>query len=101
MLPRPGSANAPQFWRYETGGELRIAVENYLNDRAMSLRQIALMRAYLRQWIASPVWDLNPSHDWESRQQLQHLREDVDGIVTPDHIHKWIGKGLDIGIDPL
>lgn len=100
-MPLPGQATAPKFWRHETGGELRIAVDNYLNNRVMSLRQIALMRAYLRQWIASPVWDLNPSHDQVSRQELQQLREDVEQILTRDHIHKWTHKALDIGIDPL
>ncbi len=100
-MPAPGWANAPHFWMYETGGELRIAVEDYLNERVMSLRQIALMRAYLRQWIASPVWDMHPFHHWDNRGQLRQLREDVEGIVTCAHIDAWIEKALDVGIDPL
>jgi hypothetical protein len=62
-IPAPGSASAPKYWRDEVGGQLRIAVENYLFDRVMTIRDVAFMRAYFRQWINSPVWDMNPAHN--------------------------------------
>lgn len=49
-------ADAPGYWMHETSGVLRPAVEAYLNQRPMSKKQIAAMRAYLRQWIAAPEW---------------------------------------------
>jgi hypothetical protein len=94
-LPDPGSPEAPKYWRYETGGLLAIAVENYLNHRAMTVRDVAMMRAYLCQWIDSPAWDMNPGNE------LAALRKQAAEILTVEDIHRWIHAALGLGIDPL
>ena len=101
-LPPPGHPDAPKYWQHETGGALRVAVENYLNRRArMTVRDVALMRGYLVQWIDSPVWELNPSHDTRSRAALAALRESAREIRTVADIHRWIHDALQEGQDPL
>jgi hypothetical protein len=57
-----GSAelSEPGYWLHESSGVPRPAVEAYLAGEPMAEAQIAAMRAYLRQWIGSPVWDQNP-----------------------------------------
>ena len=62
-IPDRNSQLAPKFWRNETSGQLEFAVRAYLdNPQTMTPNEIAYMRAYLGQWIASPVWDMNPAH---------------------------------------
>lgn len=100
-LPHPSHPDAPKYWRHETGGELRVAVENYLYNRLLTVRQLALLRAYLSQWIDSPVWDLNPSHDEHSRVELAALRLRARRISTVADIRSWIANALAEGHDPL
>ena len=100
-LPPPESPDAPKYWRNETGGALRIAVENFLNNRLMTVRDMALMRAYLSQWIDSPVWEMNPSLDAKGRASLAFLRLRARRIQTVEDIHRWIADALAEGHDPL
>jgi coproporphyrinogen III oxidase-like Fe-S oxidoreductase len=87
---------------HETGRELKPAVEAYLTDPAtLTLRQIAVLKAYLFQWISSGVWDMNPDADDAARARLQALRESAGRIVTVADIHAWLMNALDEGIDPL
>ena len=106
-LPPPGHRDAPKYWQHETGGALRIAVENYLNNRDMTVRDVALMRAYLVQWIDSPVWEMNP-HLSEggpaalaALAALTALRLRARRIQTVQDIRLWISAALAEGHDPL
>ncbi len=86
---------------HETGGRLRIAVENYLNNRLMTVRDVALMREYLSQWIDSPVWEMNPGIDERALAALSGLRLRARRIHTVQDIHRWIHDALAEGHDPL
>lgn len=86
---------------YETGGELKPAVEAFLNRRMLTPRQISLLRAYLRQWIMSPAWDANPHATKENREELAGLRDMIPSLVSRAQIHRWIMKAVAIGLDPL
>jgi len=97
----PSSPEAPKYWQHETGGLLRVAIENYLNGRTMTVRDVALMRAYLCQWIDSPVWDLNPVLDARAIAALTGLRTSARAIRTVADIHRWIHYALNEGQDPL
>jgi len=68
---------------------------------AMTQSDIALMRAYLRQWIDSPVWDMNSSMDTDAKLRLTALRAKAERIRTPKDVHDWIFEALGEGIDPL
>jgi hypothetical protein len=89
-------ASAPGFWRNETSGVLKPAIEAYINGKALDVHQIAAMRAYLRQWIMAPAWDRG-----EPSPELEKLRSGVDGLTTQKAIHDWLWEALGIGIDPL
>lgn len=89
----PSDPLAPKYWRYETSGVLAPAIEAYLNGKPLTVRQIALIRAYLYQWVKSPVW--GPSG------VLEALRLRVAAIQTADDVRAVIRAGLEIGIDPL
>ncbi|MCA1452818.1 hypothetical protein I6F35_06235 [Bradyrhizobium sp. BRP22] len=80
----------PGFWMHETSGVLRPAVEAYLQQRPMSPEQIAAMRAYLRQWIAAPLWG-----------DVDELRRDIDQLTDRAAIDHWLARAADVGIDPL
>ena len=100
----PNDPRAPKYWRYETGGELAPAIEAYLNGKPLTIRQIAVMRAYLCQWFKSPVWNRFSAVlgvDRELDSDLEALRTSVAAIKTQDDIRAAIHAGLEIGIDPL
>jgi hypothetical protein len=82
----------PGFWMYKQGGELQPAIVAYLNQRPLTLRQIELIRLYLKQWIEAPIWfgDL-----------IEELRRDVDRIQFSIDIRDWLRKADEAGIDPL
>jgi hypothetical protein len=80
----------PGYWMHETSGALRPAIAAYLNGGPMTPTDIAARRAYLRQWIEPNVWD-----------DVDELREGVDGLTSREAIHEWLMDALEIGIDPL
>ena len=83
---------APGYWMHETSGVLRPAVEAYLHDEPMTPRQIAAMRAYLRQWIAAPGW---------RGEEVERLRGRIDFLVSRGAIDLWLADASEYGIDPL
>ncbi|HZF24011.1 MAG TPA: hypothetical protein VE030_11175 [Burkholderiales bacterium] len=103
----PAHPLAPKFWRNETGGELQPAVMAYLTGEPMTLRQIALMRAYLQQWIDSPVWnppgppDVPKGTCTDARLELEFIRAALAEVRTRAQINEWLHSALSIGIDPL
>ncbi len=100
-LPPPDDPEAPKRWRHENGGQFREAVENYLNARRMTVRDVALVRAYFTQWIDSPVWEITPSLDAKGSAALSALRLLARRIQTVADIHRWIHDALQEGHDPL
>jgi len=91
----------PGYWLYEQSGVLKPVVEKYLNGNLLSQNELGIMRAYLRQWVASPVWDGNPHADEESRAELNALRGAISKITDQAHLEEWFQKGLDLGMVPL
>ena len=93
MIPSPAHPDAPKFWMYETSGALRPAILAYLDGSDMTPFEIAAMRAYLRQWIASPVWG--------DQRPIIALRAAVGGLDSVAAIRAWLEAAADDGIDPL
>lgn len=93
QLLSPDHPDAPKYWMYETGGVLSYAVRAYLAGRALRLDQIDLMRAYLWQWVKSPVWA--PSG------VLEALRLRVAAIESEEDIRAAIEAAVALGMDPL
>jgi hypothetical protein len=90
--------DAPKYWKNETGGRLAAAVHAYLdNPAAMTVRDMALMRAYLSQWIQSPAWDANP----RGAQLVAELRAGVGAIRDARDLQAWMHACEDAGLDPL
>lgn len=86
---------------HETGGELQPAVSAFLNGETLTIRQIALIRAYLKQWIDSPVWNMNPHMTTEGLEELEAIRKQVHAIVSDRDIRECIGQMVGAGMDPL
>jgi hypothetical protein len=82
----------PRYWMYETSGVLRPVVEKYLRSEPLDARELGIMRAYLRQWMAGP---------WEPELAITQLRTNIDGIKTTAHLTEWLSFALDAGVDPL
>lgn len=101
MIPDPSSELAPKYWRSETGGELASAVERYIRGGELSVRDLALIRAYLRQWVDSPAWDANPAATDLSNRRLTQLRGKVFNAATREQIDQCINMAVDMGMDPL
>lgn len=87
-----GAPEIPGYWMAETSGGLRPAVRAYLNNEAMSALQIAVMRAYLRQWIRARQF-LGP--------ELAVLRQSVEELTSQAALRRWIYTAIDAGADPL
>lgn len=92
LLP-PDHPDAPRYWMHETSGMLAPVVEAYLKGLRLAPNQIKIMRAYLWQWVNSPVWG--------SSGALESLRLRVAAIKTRQDIHAAIESALDLGMDPL
>jgi hypothetical protein len=82
----------PGYWRNETSGVLRPAIEAYLGREPLSEAHIAAIRAYLRQWVHAPGF-FGP--------EIDALRSRVDGLTTRKAISQWLGDAEKEGIDPL
>jgi hypothetical protein len=91
----------PGYWMWETTGVLRPVVEAYLGGGDLSAEQIAILRAYLRQWIGSPVWDENPHAGAEEHAWLAGMRAAVDGLTSRAAIAVWLDQAIRMGADPL
>lgn len=91
MLSRDDPA-APKYWMYESSGVLMPTVAKYLRGERLGELDIPIMRAYLRQWIMSPVW---------SGEGVDELRRAIDGILDHDAVNRWLMDAEHIGIDPL
>lgn len=78
----------------ETSGVLIPVVKAYLNGEPMNVKQIAAMRAYLRQWINA---------DWPGTgdADLADLRVSVNDIISRDDISAWLSRAEALCIDPL
>jgi hypothetical protein len=97
----PHSADTPKFWRYETGGELTPAVQRYLRDESLTIRQVGLLKAYLQQWVESSAWDENPHAGPDDRFALSLLRNNERQANTLAQLDGCIQLAVDLGMDPL
>ena len=101
-LLSPDHPLAPKYWRNETSGVLATAIMRYLERReALTVRDIALIRAYIVQWIDSPVWEANPHMHDEERCHLTALRREAREVSTVALLDAWIDEALRQGHDPL
>ena len=100
-LPAPGTATAPKYWMHEIGGELAPAIERLVRAEPLSDRDILQIRAYLWQWIESPVWDQNPHLGAAGAAELVLLRAGVGKLRTAGDIRDWVAVAVDWGMDPL
>jgi hypothetical protein len=82
----------PKHWSSELSGQAKAAIAAYLDDR-MSGADLAVMRAYLKQWIKPPVW--------EGGAAVDRLRAEVDNLATRAAVAEWLDAAEDLGIDPL
>lgn len=82
----------PGYWRQETSGRLRPAVEQFLKGERLRPAHLAALRAYLRQWIMAPVW---------AGPDIDALRADVDGLTTRGALNAWLERAIKAGIDPF
>lgn len=82
----------------EQSGSLAPAVERYLRHEPLSPQDISLLRAYIRQWIMSPSWDLNPHPSADDL--LKPLRDMVDSLTSRKQIDLWTKRAIDAGVDP-
>jgi hypothetical protein len=86
---------------YEQGGQLVPAVRRFLEGIPLSSRDILLIRAYLVQWIASPLWTMNPAIDEKGRKAIEDLRSRAGSIFSEQAILKWVFDAVAQGIDPF
>jgi hypothetical protein len=84
---------SPDYWMYETSGALRPAIAAYLNRAVLTDEEIAVIRAYLKQWIMADCW--GPDAD------LKRLRAEVGSLGSRSAIDRWLSLAEQIGIDPL
>lgn len=105
MAPAPNPG--PGYWMHETSGVLAPAVTAYLEGGALTLKQIGIMRAYLRQWIMWPYWQApwqmaaGVQEPGDPDPELVALRERVDTITSRRDIDVWCEAALGLGLDPL
>ena len=89
----PDHPDAPKYWMYETSGVLARDIKNYLDGEALDAPAIGRIKAYLWQWVKSPVW--RPSGC------LEVLRLRVMTITAVEDIRHAISMAEELGMDPL
>jgi hypothetical protein len=100
-MSRPATApQPPKYWTFEPP-ELSVAVHAYLAGKDLTVRDVALMRAYLKQWVDSPVWEGYPDETDGGRQWLAELRQRVRAIASPDDIAQALSIMTARRMDPL
>jgi hypothetical protein len=77
---------------YETSGVLRPAVRAYLKGKAMTAKDIAAIRTYLRVWIFAPEFD---------GDGIEALRQTVDGLASRKAIKDWLATARKEWVSPL
>jgi hypothetical protein len=65
----------------------------YLESRAVSRRDVRVLRQYLIQWIEAPVWAPGGA-ELETLRRLAHL------IDSKSDVDKWTLRALNLAIDP-
>jgi hypothetical protein len=92
----PARENKPKFWTNET--PLVEVVNKYLQTpRQLTLREVALIRGYLKQCIDSPDW----SSGLHNAQVLTELRGNINRVTSAAHIRLWLTTAREIGIEPI
>ena len=81
----------PGYWQNETSGLLAPVIGRLVKGHMLDAGDVAIMRAYLRQWIAGP-W-MGPT--------IPQLRADVDRLFTHEDVVRWLERAALEGIDPL
>jgi hypothetical protein len=85
----------------ETSGVLAPVVKKLLENGDLDEWEVLTLRAYFRQWVDSPVWDLNPHAGPEVVRELADLRAGVRKIETFGDIAPWLAAAIRLGMDPL
>ena len=91
--PAPQTARhgyGPVFWMHATSARLEAAIWAYLEHDRLDVEQIALIRDYLRQWMAAM-----------RGPEIAALRARVDGLTCREALDRWMSDALRQGIDPL
>jgi hypothetical protein len=100
-MSHPATApQPPKYWTFEPP-ELGVAVHAYMAGKDLTVGDVALMRAYLKQWVDSLVWEGYPSETDGGRQWLAELRERVRAITSPDDIAQCLSIMTARRMDPL
>lgn len=100
-IPKPGDFDAPKYWQHESSGRLKGPISRYLNNESLSADDILCIRAYLRQWIDSRTWDMNPAATGEDMRVLAELRARARQIKNRLDIDQWVWAATEWGMDPL
>jgi hypothetical protein len=90
---RPDDPRAPKYWLYETGDQLKPAIIRYLKGETLEVKDILVIRVYLRQWISAPVWSPTIA--------LTKLKARIATLETRHDIDVWLEDAMKEGIDPL
>jgi hypothetical protein len=85
----------------ETSGRLWPAIAALVDGRELSAEDIAILRAYFRQWVCAAIWDENPHGGAAYREWLAAMRKRVDEPTTRAAIEAWIDELTRGGMDPL
>lgn len=89
LIQSPSRASRPGYWMNETSGKLRPVIETYLSGEILIPREVAIMKAYLVQWIAGDY------------RGVEDLRRSVRKIASTRDIQIWLDEACELGIDPL
>jgi hypothetical protein len=99
--PSPSSSHeVPKYWTLDLR-DLSVVVQAYRAEKDLTVRDVALMREYLRQWVDSPVWEMKPHETDAGRHWLAELRERVRVIASRDDIEQALSIMTARRMDPL
>lgn len=93
-LPHPA-----KYWRDYSDSRIPASVDRYIHGEELTVRDIALVRAYVMQWVDSPAWEENLSS--QATLNLTILRAKVAGARTKEQIDSCVALASAMQMDPL
>lgn len=84
-------AKPPRFWMEETSGVLEEAVDTYMNGEKLAVKQIEVIKVYLKQYVERAVLT--------GAAHKPSLLRKIDKLKSPSDIERFADEVADLGAE--
>lgn len=96
-LPRIYINESPRPYQDDQTGRLPNAVRTFFQQpRSVTRQQMVVLTDYCSYYINAPGW-----YTTGMENAFAALRREIAGIEEVNHLRDWLGRALELGIDPF